>query len=167
MFAAQKGADPGDVERLERALEHLVTVVTASGHSDLDRLPGAGAAGGCGFGLALIGARLVPGAQLVCDMVGLDSALEGAGVAITGEGRLDEQTRTGKAPAEVAIRARALGISCVAICGTVVDPLADLFDAAISLEGFDPAVDPRRHADALLRRAAARVMRGAVGGRAQ
>jgi glycerate 2-kinase len=167
MFAAQKGADPGEVERLERALEHLATVVTASGRSDLDRLPGAGAAGGCGFGLALIGARLVPGAQLVCDMVGLDSALEGAAVAITGEGRLDDQTRTGKAPAEVAVRARALGIPCVAICGTVADPLPDLFDAAISLEGIDPAVDPRRHAAALLRRAAARVMRDAHSARAQ
>jgi glycerate kinase len=167
MFAAQKGADPGAVEQLERALEHLVAVVTAAGHVALDRLPGAGAAGGCGFGLAVIGARLVPGAQLLCDMVGLDAALEGAGVAITGEGRLDEQTRTGKAPAEVALRARALGIPCVAICGTVVDPLPDLFDAAISLEGLDPAIDPRRHAAPLLRRAAARVMRDALGGRPQ
>jgi glycerate kinase len=95
-------------------------------------------------------------------MVGLDAALDGAGVAITGEGRLDAQTRTGKAPAEVAIRARALGIPCVAICGTVLDPLPDLFDTAIALEGLDPGVDPKRHTAALLRQAAARAMRGAL-----
>jgi glycerate kinase len=162
MFAAQKGADPAAVERLERALEHLVAVVAATGRGALDQLPGAGAAGGCGFALALIGARLVPGARLVCDLVGLDAALDGAGVAITGEGRLDAQTRTGKAPAEVAVRARALGIPCVAICGTVLDPLTDLFDTAIALEGLDPGVDPRRHTAALLRQAAAQAMRGAL-----
>jgi glycerate 2-kinase len=163
MFAAQKGANAAAVGRLERGLEHLVAVVAAAGHREAAELPGAGAAGGCGFGLALIGARLMPGAKLVCDVVGLDAALADASIAITGEGRLDDQTRTGKAPAEVAVRARALGVSCVAICGTVVDPLPDLFDAAISLDRFDPGVDPRRHARALLRRAAARVTREALG----
>lgn len=163
MFAAQKGADRMTVERLERAMEHLVAVVTAAGHDDLARLPGAGAAGGCGFGLALLGARLVPGAQLVCDIVGLDAALDGAGVAITGEGRLDDQTRAGKAPAEVAVRARALGIPCIAVCGTVADPLADLFDAAISLDGLDPGIDPMLHTVSLLRRAAAGVARDVLG----
>jgi glycerate 2-kinase len=167
MFAAQKGANPAAIERLERALEHLVAVVGPSGNRRLAELAGAGAAGGCGFGLALIGARLVPGAKLVCDMVGLDGALAGATIAITGEGRLDEQTRTGKAPAEVGARARGLGVSCVAICGTVVDPLSDLFDAAVALDGLDPAVDPMRHTRTLLRRAAARVTRAALAARAQ
>ena len=76
-----------------------------------NRLPGAGAAGGCGFGLAIAGAHLVPGARLVCDLVGLDAALRGATVVITGEGRLDRQTSTGKAPAEVATRAASRGRS--------------------------------------------------------
>jgi glycerate 2-kinase len=167
MFAAQKGANPSSIGRLERALEHLVAVAVAAGQGGLAELPGAGAAGGCGFGLAVIGARLVPGAELVCDLVGLDAALAGATIAITGEGRLDEQTRTGKAPAEVAARARALGVPCVAICGTVVDALPDLFDAAVALVGFDPAVDTMRHTRALLRRAAAGVTRRALAARAQ
>jgi glycerate kinase len=164
MFAAQKGANQSEIARLERALGHLVAVAGAAG---LAELPGAGAAGGCGFGLALIGAHLVPGAKLVCDMVGIDAALAGAAIAITGEGRLDAQTRTGKAPAEVAARARALGVSCIAICGIVVDPLADLFDTAVALDGFEPAVDARRHTRALLRRAAARVTREVLAARAQ
>jgi glycerate kinase len=163
MFAAQKGANPAAIERLERALERLVAVASAAGHGEAALLPGAGAAGGCGFGLAVIGARLRPGAQLVCDMVGLDAALAGASVAITGEGRLDLQTRTGKAPAEVALRARGLGLPCVAICGIVADPLPDLFDAAISLDGLAPGVDPMRHTRALLRRAAARATREVLG----
>jgi glycerate 2-kinase len=167
MFAAQKGASPSEVERLERALGHLAAAAVAAGYGSVAQIPGAGAAGGCGFGLALLGARLVPGAALVCDLVGLDAALEGAGLVITGEGRLDSQTRTGKAPAEVAARARALGVPCVAICGTVLDPLSDLFAAAVALDGLEPGVDPKRHAKALLRKASAHVTRGALGGSAQ
>lgn len=116
-------------------------------------LPGAGCAGGCGFALALLGARLVAGAQLICDMVGLDDALAGTTVAITGEGRLDSQTSIGKAAAEVAIRAKSLNIPCIAICGAVVDQLPTLFSTAIALDGLDPRVDPMRHTRSLLRRA--------------
>lgn len=161
MFAAQKGASPGEVERLEGALEHLAGVARGLAASDLARVPGAGAAGGCGFGLALIGARLMPGAALVCDVIGLDVALAGAFIALTGEGRLDDQTRVGKAPGEVAARARRLGIPCVAVCGTVTDRLPDLFDAAIGLDELRGAVEPMRHTRALLRRAGAQAIREA------
>jgi glycerate 2-kinase len=167
MFAAQKGASPAEVERLERALEHLALVARDLPSGDVAALLGAGAAGGCGFGLALIGAKLLPGAALICDVVGLGSALAGANVAITGEGRLDDQTRVGKAPAEVAARAKRLGIPCVAVCGTVSDPLPDLFDAAIALDRMDAAIDPMRHTRALLRRAGAQAVREAFPALAQ
>jgi glycerate 2-kinase len=158
MFAPQKGASTEDVIRLERALTNLAAVAARWSGGDFSRVPGAGAAGGCGFGLALAGARLVPGAHAVCDRVGLDTALRDATVAITGEGRLDTQTPTGKAPAEVAARARTHGIPCVAIAGTVVDALPRLFSAALSLDRIDPHVDPMRHARALVRRAARRAI---------
>jgi glycerate 2-kinase len=158
MFAPQKGASADDVIRLERALTHLAAVAAQAGGGDVSGIPGAGAAGGCGFGLALCGARLVPGARLVCDLVGLDAALRDATVAITGEGRLDGQTPTGKAPAEVAARAAAHGIPCVAIAGTVVDPLPRLFSTALSLDSIDPGIDPIRHARALVRTAARRAI---------
>ena len=154
MFAPQKGASREDAIRLERALTHLAAVAAGSGRGDVSGIPGAGAAGGCGFGLALAGARLVPGARAVCDLVGLDNALRAATVAITGEGRLDRQTSTGKAPAEVASRAAARGLPCIAIAGTVVDPLPRLFSAALSLDTVDAGRDPMRHTRALLRRAA-------------
>jgi glycerate kinase len=154
MFAPQKGATADDVVRLELALTRFAALAARLGTGELASRPGAGAAGGCGFGLALVGARLLPGAGVVCDLVGLDAALGDAAVAITGEGRLDSQTPTGKAPAEVAIRARAHGIPCVAIAGTVLDPLPQLFSAALALDGLDPAIDPMRHSRALLRKAA-------------
>ena len=153
MFGPQKGASTLDVRRLEGALARLADRAAALGAADLAALPGAGAAGGCGFGLALLGARLVSGARLVCDLVGIDDALREATIALTGEGCLDAQTSTGKAPAEVAARARTAGIPCVAIAGTVLDPLPQLFSEAVSLATFDPGLDPLRHARALLRRA--------------
>ena len=100
-------------------------------------------------------------------MIGLDAQLDGATLAITGEGRLDAQTRTGKAPAEVAARAREHGIPCVAVCGTVLDPLSDLFSAAVSLEEIAPGFDRVHQTMGLLRQVAARITREVVGGPAQ
>jgi glycerate kinase len=158
IFAPQKGANADDVRRLEVALTRFAALAAGSGLGDAASLPGAGAAGGCGFGLALAGARLVPGAGLVCDLISLDGALRSAAAALTGEGRLDRQTPSGKAPAEVAARARALGIPCIAIAGKVLDPLPQLFSAAQALDQMDPELDPMRHSRALLRRAARRAI---------
>jgi glycerate kinase len=160
MFGPQKGAGPADVERLERALARFAALAATADAPDLAALPGAGAAGGCGFGLALLGAQLKSGAALVCDLIGLDAAMHGAAVVLTGEGRLDDQTPHGKAPAEVAGRALRRGIPCVAIAGTVQDPSPALFTAALSLATFDPRVDSKRHPGALLRRAARRAVAG-------
>ncbi len=158
MFAPQKGARPDEVQALEAALAHFAALAAPAGGPDPSLLPGAGAAGGCGFGLALIGARLLAGAALVCDVVGLDQALAAASLVITGEGRLDSQTATGKAPAEVARRARAHRLPCVAIAGTVAERLEDMFDATIALDQLESQLDPRRHARRLLRRAARQTM---------
>jgi glycerate kinase len=159
MFAPQKGASREDVQRLERALGRFASLASGDAE-DAAALPGAGAAGGCGFGLALLGARLTSGAALVCDLVGLDAAIRGAAAVITGEGRLDSQTLEGKAPAEVAARTLRCGLPCLAIAGTVLDPLPALFAATLSLASIDPKVDPERHPRALLRRAAQQAIAG-------
>jgi hypothetical protein len=86
--------------------------------------------------------------------------LRTATVVLTGEGRLDSQTPTGKAPAEVAARAATRGVPCIAIAGTVLEPLPDLFSGAVSLGEIDPRVDPMRHTRALLRWAARRAIEG-------
>src|SRR5439155_5795030 len=70
VFGPQKGAGPAQARRLDQALAGFASVVEADlGQGALAGVPGAGAAGGCGFALALLGARLRPGAALVCDMV--------------------------------------------------------------------------------------------------
>src|SRR5439155_14612800 len=92
VFGPQKGAGPAQARRLDQALAGFASVVEADlGQGALAGVPGAGAAGGCGFALALLGARLRPGAALVCDMVGLDRRLQRADAVLTGEGRLDGQ----------------------------------------------------------------------------
>ncbi|MEU0651583.1 glycerate kinase [Streptomyces albogriseolus] len=114
VYGPQKGASPEDVERLDAALAHLVKVLDASA---LAASPGAGAAGGVGFGALLVGARFRPGIEVMLDVLGFASALERADLVITGEGSLDEQTLHGKAPAGVAAAARAAGKDVVAVCG--------------------------------------------------
>jgi glycerate kinase len=156
VFAAQKGANSDEVVLLDAGLRHLADVVErATGLAGLAGWPGAGAAGGAAFGLAALGARLVGGAALVCDQVGLDEALSGAALVITGEGRLDAQTATGKAPAEVAMRARRTGLPCIAVCGSV-NGGGELFSATVALDQLGD--DPQRRVRGLLRVAAARAV---------
>jgi glycerate kinase len=93
VYAPQKGATPGSVEALDRGLRHLATLVP-----NVDpKLPGAGAAGGLGFGLvAFCGAKLVRGIELVLDAVKFDERVARADLVLTGEGRIDGQSIRGK-----------------------------------------------------------------------
>jgi len=93
--------------------------------------PGAGAAGGIGFGALLLGARFRAGIEVMLDVLGFASALERAELVITGEGSLDEQTLHGKAPAGVAAAARAAGKEVVAVCGRLALPPQALGRAGI------------------------------------
>jgi glycerate kinase len=119
VFAPQKGASPEDVLLLDRALGHLAAIVHRDlGISPKDE-PGAGAAGGLGFGLlAFFGARLRPGVQVVMDAVDFDARLTGADLVITGEGLLDEQSLHGKVPAGVLRAAELHGVPVVIVCGS-------------------------------------------------
>lgn len=136
VFGPQKGAGAQAVDRLDAGLATFAGAVRRATGIDLQAVPGAGAAGGAAGGLlALIGARLTPGAALVLDAVGLDARLEGAGLCVTGEGRLDETSLAGKAPAEVAARCRRAGVPCVALCGEV-----GLGPGAVRRAGFAAAL---------------------------
>jgi glycerate kinase len=119
IYGPQKGADPVAVRLLDRALGHLADVIEREYGKQVRDIPGAGAAGGTGAGLmAFLDAKLVSGAELVVDASGLDKALSGAQLVITGEGRADSQTAYGKAPGEVARRAKAAGIPTVLLAGS-------------------------------------------------
>ena len=132
-YGPQKGAGPGQVLELDDALSHWADVVAAHTGSDLRDTPGAGAAGGVGFAaLALLGAELRPGIDLVLDLVDFHHRLDGVDLVITGEGALDEQTLRGKAPAGVAAAAAARRIPVVAVCGVNRLDAARLGEAGIA-----------------------------------
>jgi glycerate kinase len=131
VFGPQKGASEVDLDTLERALTKLSDVVAAEFGFDYRDRPGAGAAGGLGFGLlSFCGATIRPGFEVVAEAVGLESKMKDADLVITGEGSLDRQTLEGKTPAGVASLARKLHKPVFAIVGRASeDPeLREMFD---------------------------------------
>jgi len=134
VYGPQKGASPDDVETLDSALAHYAKVLEdAVGAKAAEHAasPGAGAAGGIGYGALLLGARFRPGIEVMLEVLGFAPALEWADLVITGEGSLDEQTLHGKAPAGVAAAARAAGKEVVAVCGRLALPPEALGRAGI------------------------------------
>ncbi len=118
VFGPQKGATSDDVVLLDRALAHFAAVVHRDLGIDVRHVPGAGAAGGLGAGLvAFLGAHLRPGVGVVMEAVGLRERLSRADLAVTGEGKFDEQSLHGKAPAGVIRAAREAGVPAVVLCG--------------------------------------------------
>ncbi|MBA2946670.1 glycerate kinase [Streptomyces himalayensis] len=121
VYGPQKGASPEDVATLDAALGHYAAVLEKAigpKAAEYAQSPGAGAAGGIGYGaLVGFGASFRPGIEVMLDVLGFAPALERAALVITGEGSLDEQTLHGKAPAGVAAAARAAGKEVVAVCG--------------------------------------------------
>jgi glycerate kinase len=107
VFGPQKGATPPQVELLTERLTNLAARYRTEMGVDVTSVPGTGAAGGLGGGLLVLGARLLPGFDLVADIVGLSARLEGADLAVTGEGHLDPPSFKGKVPGGVLGMARA------------------------------------------------------------
>ncbi|WP_036555887.1 glycerate kinase [Nocardioides insulae] len=121
VFGPQKGADGPTVEILDLGLRRLGETLAEHGEDHRDR-PGAGAAGGLGFGaLVFLGARLTGGFDLVADAVGLDAVLRDADLVLTGEGALDVQSMGGKAPVGVLRRAQHFGVPVIALAGSVAE----------------------------------------------
>ena len=119
VFGPQKGATAEQVVELDDALRALAERL---GKTKEAMTPGAGAAGGLGFGmLAFFGATLRPGVEIVIDAVKLRDRLAGADLCVTGEGRMDAQSLSGKAPVGVARLCKLLGVPCVAVVGMAGD----------------------------------------------
>jgi glycerate 2-kinase len=163
VYGPQKGAGPDLVTTLDRALTAWADVVAATTGRDLRETPGSGAAGGIGLGaMAVLGARLRPGAAVVQQLTGLEEALVGVDLVVTGEGCLDAQTLSGKAPAGVAEAAGRAGVPVVAVAGQCLLDASALagagFRAAYAL--VDEASSPEESFDApgpLLERLGARI----------
>ncbi len=162
VYGPQKGADEAAVRDLDAALSHFAAIIERDLGKQVADVPGAGAAGGAGAGLmAFLGARLVPGAALIVTASGFDERIRGADLVITGEGRVDSQTAYGKAPGEVAKRAREARIPVLLIAGSKApgwEALSDLgVTAVVTLdEEGDNLQQPMGDAGEVLRRASVR-----------
>jgi len=123
IFGPQKGVTPTQLRRFDDAIARFAQRAEAAVGRRASTAPGAGAAGGLGFALQLVGGSFQSGAEVVADLIGLDAALAGADWAITGEGRSDAQTLLRKAPFVVAEHARARAVPVTLISGAI-DPAA-------------------------------------------
>ncbi len=157
IFGPQKGLGEAALVRADAALARLAKLLPADPET-----PGAGAAGGVGFGLLAWGARLVPGAGEVAELVDLRGVLAAASVVVTGEGAYDGQSAAGKAPTHVAALAADADVPVALVAGRI-SPDADtsVFAASVSLtdlagSGAAAMADPvtwLREAGAMLARA--------------
>jgi glycerate kinase len=120
LFGPQKGATPEQVEVLTGRLRGLAVEYLRRFSVDVRSLPGSGAAGGLGGGLAALGASLEPGFALIADVVALAAAIGDADLVMTGEGRLDEQSFDGKVVGGVAALATEAGVPWCAVVGQAV-----------------------------------------------
>ena len=137
-FAPQKGATADDVELLEKSLAHFASL--AGGNHD--SRSGAGAAGGFGFmAYAFLRAEMKSGIDLILDLVGFDSHLQGADYIITGEGRFDSQSSHGKAPWGILQRAEKLSIPTFLLCGDADNERGSRYQEIFTLTSLEPNVE--------------------------
>jgi glycerate kinase len=142
IFGAQKGVRPERSEEIDVALGRFAALAERAIGRKAKEFPGAGAAGGLGFALQLLGGEFRSGADVIAELMGLDAALEGADWLITGEGRSDRQTLLGKAPIVAARHAAAKGVPATLIAGSIEQSaLHDLNAHFVSCHalGFGPA----------------------------
>jgi glycerate 2-kinase len=145
VFAKQKGADDAVVEQLDAGLRHFAGVVERQLGKDFSQVPGAGAAGGLGFGaMAFLGASVQSGAETILQLTGFESFVKKADLIITGEGRLDRQTGQGKLLAAICRKAKQYNVPVVAICGAI-----EAIEAELSLLGLMKALQIRRPGEEL------------------
>lgn len=161
VYGPQKGAKAHEVQELDAGLRHFAKICERTFAKDLSEVPGAGAAGGIGFGLMHIAdAELISGIEIILDYFNIEQQLTDCDLVITGEGKMDQQTLQGKVVAGVAKRAVARQIPVWAICG-----LCELSDAEINSLGLarvaeiiktaankeDAMQNTAKHLDTLLR----------------
>jgi glycerate 2-kinase len=158
VFGPQKGASPEDVAVLDERLRQLAQRYRDELGVDVLALNGAGAAGGLAGGLAAAGARIVPGFDVVADAVGFRAALGTASAVVTGEGKVDRSTASGKVVARVLGAAREAGIPAAVVAGAV-DGDVDLGVPTVALAdmGADSFADAAALAEEAARSLAGRL----------
>lgn len=155
VFGPQKGATPDLVQLLDRNLTHFANKIEAKTGVSLHDFTGAGAAGGAGGAfLAFFQSRLRTGIEVVLEALEFDQLIESADLILTGEGRSDSQTLSGKAPVGIAKEAKKRGIPVVLVSGGVdeqsIPSLLPYFEQIHSLSGGAVSVEKAIHEAASL-----------------
>ena len=166
VFGAQKGLREEDIPKAEAALGRLAKVWVAQTGEDAASLPGAGAAGGLGFGLhCFAGAEIRSGFEIFAEAAGLEALLREADLVITGEGAMDRQTVMGKGVGELAKRARANDCRCVGLAGMVKDrpALAEVLDDCRALTDLTTVAEAEEDAALWLEKLARETALGLTG----
>jgi glycerate kinase len=165
VYAPQKGAGPEMVRKLDANLVHLAGLVHRELGVQIDGIPGAGAAGGLGAGLlAFLRGELGKGFEMVSEVTGLEAAIRKADLVITGEGRMDAQTRFGKTPFGIAQMACRHGRRLIGVAGTLEENAGELYRHGFSLlmpimEGPMTLGDAIKNAPLLLEKTGERIGR--------
>ncbi|MHB8055005.1 MAG: glycerate kinase, partial [Candidatus Aminicenantales bacterium] len=146
VFAPQKGADAETIQILEEIGKRFADAVESAFGRRFRDLPGSGAAGGLGFGLlAFFGAEIRSGIETIIEAARLRGRAEKVDLLVTGEGRLDAQSRHGKTAAGIAALAREAGRPCVAFCGSVDGPatayVPEMFAAVWEIRAASPSLE--------------------------
>jgi len=160
VYGPQKGLKESDFEFAERCLSALAAVAQQELHVSTATEPGAGAAGGLGFGLrTFLGAKLTPGFELFASLANLAARIERADLVVTGEGAIDEQTLMGKGVGELAALCRKLDKPCVGVAGLVTneEKARQLFTSVHSLSAATTPEDAKQNAGQWLEEVASRV----------
>jgi glycerate kinase len=139
VYGPQKGATEEQIELMEANLEHFACVCKKTFGTSHRGTPGAGAAGGTGFGLlTFCGAEIVSGFDWISDRIDLEARVAACDLVITGEGSIDAQTLEGKGPGALAALAKMHGKPCIAFAGRVENAAADIFSRCVPIG--DPAI---------------------------
>ena len=162
VYGPQKGLLPRDFAIADQCLARLADIWNKQFHRDLKRIPGAGAAGGLGFGLmAFLNAQLEPGFDLFVRHSGLERLIRSSDLVITGEGAIDRSTLMGKGVGQLASACHRLKVPCIALAGLVSNParVKGRFARAYSLNELAGLKEAKSRAGPLLRHLAAQVAR--------
>ncbi|WP_300385884.1 glycerate kinase [Clostridium sp.] len=128
VFGPQKGANKEDIKLLDEALNQYAKIIRNEFNIDVLNIPGSGAAGGSGAAFLAIGGNLESGIDIVINETSLQKVIESADVVFTGEGKIDFQTKFGKAPYGVAKEAKKYGLPVIAICGEIGEGYDELYN---------------------------------------
>ena len=164
VYGPQKGANADQIIQLDDGLRHLARIISRNLGSHIERIKGAGAAGGLGAGLATFAsAKLESGIDIILDLVAFRTRIQGADLCLTGEGSLDEQSLYGKACTGIAREASKAGVPVAALVGSVrLDPgrwlEAGITESMVIGDGL-PIEQSKREAAELLSKAAAQIVK--------